>query len=130
VSTQAQIPIDVTLSRDAAALVALWLQIYGGDPPPQEVQLSPTLSLAAAALVAQLSEEYRPSAEPLSNHELADRLRRLGLELGDGAEHDANEVEAAFRLPSRCTCVRVLNEGPGCCVCGAFLLVSAEAHAD
>jgi len=56
--------IVVDLDRDAAALIALWLQIYGGDPIPARVEASPATATLAAAMVTQLRSEFKESANP------------------------------------------------------------------
>lgn len=33
------------LQRDASVAIGLWLLIHGGDPPPDEAQVSPATSL-------------------------------------------------------------------------------------
>ena len=105
------------LERDAAALIALWLQIYGGDPPPQEVIVSPALGMVATAIVTQLRGEFGASA--LSFAELSERLARIGLELGRGEEHDQqheqHEAGHVF-VRAQFTCVKGPDDFPGCCV--------------
>jgi hypothetical protein len=89
------------LDRDAAALIALWLQIHGGDPLPEPVGISPAAAMIATAMVAQLRSELKPWTAPLSGEQLAVRLSRLGLEL---------------RLSERLVCVKGPEGEPGCCV--------------
>jgi hypothetical protein len=89
------------LDRDAAALIALWTQIHGGDPPPEPVEISPAAAMIATAMVAQLRSELKPRTAPLSAEELAVRLSRLGLEL---------------QLSERLVCVKGPEGEPGCCV--------------
>jgi hypothetical protein len=101
------------LDRDAATLIALWLQIYGGDPPPQQVEATPTTGMIAAAIVTQLRAEYGVSTAPLSDSELAGRLARLGLELGQSDERTRSAI-AVFS--SRFYCVKGPDGEPGCCV--------------
>ncbi|RZF28584.1 hypothetical protein EVC45_17180 [Paraburkholderia sp. UYCP14C] len=45
---------------DAGWLMALWLAIHGGDPPPQEqvIEVNESLDLAALTMVARLGELY------------------------------------------------------------------------
>ncbi|HUA31587.1 MAG TPA: hypothetical protein VMC03_22100 [Streptosporangiaceae bacterium] len=104
-------PISKALNRDAAALIALWLQIYGGDPPPQNTEISPAAGLVAAALVTQLTAEL--GAPMLSDAELDVRLSRFGLGLGDGHEHVSDE---AIKIVGGWTCVKGPEGEPGCCV--------------
>lgn len=111
--------INETLNRDAAALIALWLDIHGGDPPPQEVEVSATAGLMATALVAQLNVELG-TTETMSDRELNDRLSRLGLHLGDGHEHASDEV---VRIAGGWTCVKGPEGEPGCCVRMPFHVV-------
>jgi len=112
VSPTGKLPAAEALDRDAAALIALWLQIYGGDPPPGQVEVSPATSMLAAAMVTQLSTEYRASVAPLTNAQLAARLSRLGLELGQTDEDTKSEIASFPRL----TCVKGPDGEPGCCV--------------
>jgi hypothetical protein len=104
-------PINKALNRDAAALIALWLQIYGGDPPPQTTEVSAASGLIAAALVTQLTAEL--GTPELSDAELDARLSRFGLTLGDGHEHVSDE---AITIRGGLTCVKGPEGEPGCCV--------------
>jgi len=104
--------IFAELDRDAATLVALWLAIYGGDPPPEPVEVSPATALATTGLVAQLRSEFGPSAAPLSDEKLAARLRRLGLEL-QLSDRTRTEVTADLY---EIVCVKGPDGAPGCCV--------------
>jgi hypothetical protein len=49
---------------DAGWLMALWLAIHGGDPPPQEQVIgeNESLDLSALALIARLSELFPKAA--------------------------------------------------------------------
>jgi len=93
--------IFADLNRDAAALIALWTQIHGGDPPPEPVEVSPAAAMIATAMVAQLRSEFKPMTAPLPGEELAARLSRLGLEL---------------RVAGGLVCVKGPEGEPGCCV--------------
>jgi hypothetical protein len=104
--------IFAELDRDAAALIALWFQINGGDPPPEPVEVSPATALAATGLVAQLRSEFGPATAPLSDEKLAARLRRLGLELQLSGR---TRTEVTVDL-SRIVCVKGPDGAPGCCV--------------
>jgi hypothetical protein len=101
------------LDRDAATFIALWLQIYGGDPPPQQVEATPATGMIAAAMVTQLRNEYGASTAPLSDSELAGRLARLGLELGQSDERGRSTITI---FNSRFYCVKGPDGEPGCCV--------------
>ena len=116
-------PVNEALNRDAAALIALWLQIYGGDPPPQQIEVSSASGLVAAALVAQLNAEL--GAPTLSDTELDIRLSRLGLRLGDGHEHVSDE---AIRIVGGITCVKGPEGEPGCCVFLPFHIVGGPGE--
>jgi len=98
------------LARDAAAIIALWLLIYGGDPPPKEVQVSPATGIMLSAAVAQLSAELGRGAPPLGEEELAARLARFGVTLH---EERARSAQLQF---GRLLCVHGPNGEPGCCV--------------
>jgi hypothetical protein len=69
------------LDRDAAALIALWIEIYDGDPILAQVEVSPATAALAAAMVAQLRSEFTQSTGPLPDEELSARLGRLGSNL-------------------------------------------------
>jgi hypothetical protein len=116
-------PINKALNRDTAALIALWLQIYGGDPPPGKMEVSSASGLIAAALVAQLNAEL--GVPTLSDRELDTRLSRLGLGLGDGHEHAADE---AIRIAGGMTCVKGPEGEPGCCVFLPFHVVGGPGE--
>ncbi|KXU84033.1 hypothetical protein CI15_26365 [Paraburkholderia monticola] len=66
---------------DAGWLMALWLAIHGGDPPPQEQVIgeNESLDLSALALVARLSELY-PEADKTPGAALAN-LAKLGFKV-------------------------------------------------
>lgn len=113
-------PINEALNRDAAALIALWFQIYGGDPPPQQVEVSSTAGLIAAALVTQLNAELGAADAVLSHKELTSRLSRLGLKLGGGHEQVQGED---IRIAGGLTCVKGPDGEPGCCVLMPFHVV-------
>jgi hypothetical protein len=104
--------IVVDLDRDAAALIALWLQIYGGDPIPARVEASPATAALAAAMVTQLRSEFKESANPLSDEQLSGRLRRLGLQLELPEKRTTGEVITG----SGFVCTRGPEGEPGCCV--------------
>ena len=93
--------IVVDLDRDAAALIALWLQIYGGDPIPAQVEASSVTAMLAAAMVAQLRSEFAESANLLSEEQLSARLGRLGF----GSSYPRSGSPARS-LPPRDSCVR------------------------
>ena len=111
-SPEAKIHPTEALDRDAAVLIALWLHIYGGDPPPQQVEVNAATGALAAAMAAQLRAEFGAVA-PLSDAELEARLARLGLEFGTGDEHARNETLA---FHPRFYCVKGPDGAPGCCV--------------
>jgi hypothetical protein len=102
------------LERDAAAMIALWLLIHGGDPAPGEVEVSEATSILVSGVVAQLNAEFADIARPLDHAELAKRFGRLGLELGDAREHAVSEDEVISR--GGFTCVKGPDDAPGCCV--------------
>jgi len=87
------------LNRDIALLLAIWVAIHGGDPAP--VEPGPATSLTAGALVAQLRSQVKPLADPLSDRQLAEQLRRLNLDVTFGGGF---------------VCVRGPDGAPGCCV--------------
>jgi hypothetical protein len=105
--------IFAELDRDAAALIALWFQINGGDPPPEPVEVSPVTAMVATAMVAQLRSEFGPSTAPLSDEELAARLRRLGLELQLSDRRARTDVAVDLY---GIVCVKGPDGAPGCCV--------------
>jgi hypothetical protein len=104
--------IVVDLDRDAAALIALWLQIYGGDPIPAQVEASPATATLAAAMVAQLRSEFAQSTKPLPEEQLSARLGRLGLRLELPEKRTTGEVVTG----SGFVCTRGPEGEPGCCV--------------
>jgi hypothetical protein len=104
--------IVADLERDAAALIALWLLIHDGDPPPQQVEPGTATAALAAAMVVQLRSEFTASANPLSDEQLSVRLGRLGLRL-ELPEKRAAEVG---RSVIGFVCVRGPEGEPGCCV--------------
>jgi hypothetical protein len=104
--------IFVDLERDVAALIALWLQIHDGDPPPEQVQPGAATAALAAALVMQLRSEFTASTKPLSDEQLSTRLGRLGLRLELPEKRTA---EAASSITGF-VCVRGPEGAPGCCV--------------
>lgn len=114
--------IVVDLDRDAAALIALWLQIYGGDPIPAQVEASPTTAMLAGAMVAQLRSEFAESAKLLPNEQLSARLGRLGLRLELPEERIPGEAVTA----SGYLCTRGPEGEPGCCVRMPIHFSSAE----
>jgi hypothetical protein len=105
--------IYAELERDAAAFIALWFQINGGDPQPEPVEVSLATMMAATGLVAQLRSEFAPSAVPLSDEELAARLRRLGLELQLSDRRTRTDVAIDHY---GMVCVKGPDGAPGCCV--------------
>jgi hypothetical protein len=113
----------VDLQRDAAALIALWLLIHDGDPPPEQVEPSAATAVLAAAMVTQLRSEFSESTKPLSDEQLSARLGRLGLQLGM-PENPA--VAEAVRIISGFVCIRGPEGEPGCCVRMPVHLTSAE----
>lgn len=114
--------IVVDLDRDAAALIALWLQIYGGDPIPAQVEASSVTAMLAAAMVAQLRSEFAESANLLSEEQLSARLGRLGLRLELPEKRTTGEVVTA----SGFVCTRGPEGEPGCCVRMPIHFSSAE----
>jgi hypothetical protein len=116
-------PINKALNRDAAVLIALWLQVYGGDPPPRRTEACPASGLAAAALVTQLTADL--GVPRLSDAELGARLSRFGLGLGDGREHVSDE---AIRIAGGMTCVKGPEGEPGCCVFLPFHVVGGPGE--
>jgi hypothetical protein len=116
-------PINKALNRDAAALIALWLQIYGGDPPPQQTEVSPASGLIAAALVTQLTAEL--GAPTLSDAQMDARLSRFGLRLGNGQERVSEE---AITIRGGWTCVKGPEGEPGCCVLMPYHVVGGPGE--
>jgi hypothetical protein len=114
--------IVVDLDRDAAALIALWLQIWGGDPIPARVEASPATAALAAAMVTQLRSEFREPASPLSDEQLSARLGRLRLRLELPETRTTGEVVTA----SGFICTRGPDGEPGCCVRMPIHFSSAE----
>jgi len=114
--------INKALDRDASALIALWLQIYGGDPIPARTEVSPAAGLAATALVTQLSAEL--GTPTLSNVELDARLSRLGLRLGEHQEQMSEEIKLAGGL----TCFKGPEGEPGGCVFLPFHVVGGPGN--
>jgi hypothetical protein len=107
------IPTEIVdLERDAGALIALWLLIHDGDPPPQEVEPGAATAALAAAMVMQLRSEFAASAKILSDEQLSVRLGRLGLRL-ELPEKRAAEVA---RSATGFVCVKGPEGEPGCCV--------------
>jgi hypothetical protein len=119
-----RIPTEIIadLDRDAAALIALWIEIYGGDPIPAQVEASPATAALAAAMVAQLRSEFTQSTGSLPDGELSARLGRLGLEL----ERPGLTREAVVSTASGFVCVRGPAGEPGCCVRMPIHFASAE----
>lgn len=105
--------IGEALERDAASFIALWLEIYGGDPPPEAVEAGPAISALVTGIVAQLRADF--GAPVLSDEELAQRLARRGLRLSDrpGAE---GEPRSAELLRGGFFCIKGPEGEPGCCV--------------
>jgi hypothetical protein len=122
-----RIPTEIIadLDRDAAALIALWIEIYGGggDPIPAQVEASPATAALAAAMVAQLRSEFTQSTGPLPDGELSARLGRLGLEL---ERPGLTTSEAVVSTASGFVCVRGPAGEPGCCVRMPIHFASAE----
>jgi hypothetical protein len=110
-STYAEFPITASVGTDAAALIALWLAIHGGDPAPGPVTPSAATALLAATLVTQLSQEFGEAARPLEHEELSKRLAPLGLRVDvHNVEEDGVTIRGGF------VCVKGDDGFPGCCV--------------
>jgi hypothetical protein len=74
------------LQCDAAVIIGLWLLIHGGDPLPDEVEVSPATGILAAALVGQLAREFEASERSFGDAELRTRLARIDVDyVGGGA---------------------------------------------
>jgi hypothetical protein len=106
--------IGETLERDAASFIALWLEIYGGDPPPEAVEVGAATSALVTGIVAQLRADF--GAPALSDEELTVRLARRGLRLSDRLVEPGSEPRSAELRHGGFFCVKGPQGEPGCCV--------------
>ena len=80
--------LDLRLAHelDAAWIIALYLAIHGGDPPPEHaVPLSEATIAQVAALGAHLREAHAlPGTQELSMARLRERLKTFGIDVVEG----------------------------------------------
>jgi hypothetical protein len=76
--------------QDIAALIALWIAIHGGDPPPKEVKVDETALLIAAALDRHLANTVEGvGGERPTKARRHERMKSLGiLPIGNGEYRD------------------------------------------
>lgn len=98
-------PAFADRKKSVSALIALWLAIHGGDPPPSEVRVDETAALLAGALDLYLASIVDGSAR--DDQAVSERLRTFGIEL---IEHGESEESPVFEI---CWKVPVVNVKTG-----------------
>lgn len=94
----------------AAALIALWIAIHGGDPVHKKVVVDDTALLIAAALEGHLANTIEDAdKEGRSKVSAPERLKSLGIERVDDEGGHGAEYE--------CFCFRWVYYGVTICVC-------------
>jgi hypothetical protein len=93
---------------DVAWLIALWIAINGGDPPPEgPIEVEETTALLAAALSARLGELYGAGAA--TAEALQDRLTGTGIAV---RTDDASSFEP-FHPEGKSFCINLPSQGTG-----------------
>ena len=85
--------------QDIAALIALWIAIHGGDPPPKEVKVDETAVLIAAALDRHLANTIEGvGSEGGVEAQMDERLKSFGIEPIGNGEYRDEWICFCFRL--------------------------------
>lgn len=85
--------------QDIAALIALWIAIHGGDPPPKEVKVDDTAVLIAAALDRHLANTIEGvGSEGPTEARMHKRLKSFGVEPIGNGEYRGEWICFCFRL--------------------------------
>jgi hypothetical protein len=90
-----RIEIELAHELDASWIIALYLAIHGGDPPPNEQNVR--INEAIIQKVAELAAQFRETgalrnAPPLTLAMLQERMKSFGVEVVQGEKIEAESL--------------------------------------